>query len=153
MSGDAAPAVGGRRLRSRVCIVLLYVLLGPPIGGIVVILIANAINLGADEDFHRRAMLTLIPFSYVPGILPALACGLFSTATLRLRGPASIVAMTLVGAAAGLGGAYLFSLTVASMLVAPLPWAFYGVFVSAGAVAAFVCAVLAERMIGSVRGG
>jgi hypothetical protein len=152
VSESLAPAFGERRLPKGVLTVLLFVLVGPPVGGIVVILIINAINVVADGDLHGRAMLMLVPFAYVPGFLPALACGLFAVATRSLRRASSLIATTLFGAVAGLGGAYLLSLTIISMLVAPLPLVFYAVFMAAGAVAALVCGLLSEK-IGSRRGG
>ena len=128
-----------KRFRNIAFSILLFGLVGPAIGALVV-------SVSRGGDFSSR----LLPLSYVFGIVPALIAGA-SYGVMRLRAKASLPwhLRAVRGAVAGLIGSLVcvalgstYTLLTASMSTLRSELGFYGLMIVAGVSAGAFCAVL-----------
>ena len=128
-----------KRFRTIAISAALFALLGPAIGGVVVL-------VSRGGDFSSR----LLPLSYVFGVLPALVAGAIY-GVMRLRAQDMSLPWYLRatrGAAAGLMGCIImvllgsiFTLVTASVATLRSELGFYGLTILSGVTAGAVCAL------------
>jgi hypothetical protein len=118
VSSGAQPGSLARAARAA-GIVLVFVLIGPPVGGLVFMISTALVGLGRDADVAGLtwvalfALIYAVPLSYFAGVVPAAAAGLLVGIRQAFFGPANWIYAVCVGLAIGaamlvLSGQHLF---------------------------------------------
>jgi hypothetical protein len=108
VSASTSPNAGAR-IKRLLAILLIFVLVGPPVGALAFILTLRIVSIGTDVEFKYLtwvAMLSaiyLLPFSYLIGVWPAAAAGLLVGLWQAFKGPARWWVALAIGILVGIG--------------------------------------------------
>jgi hypothetical protein len=126
VSDVIAPSHGSRIMRV-LGIVMVFVLLGPPVGGITFMLTAALIGLGSGADLAGLTWVALfaviyaVPLSYFAGTVPAAIAGLLLGIRQAYFGPATWPYAVGVGLLIGFGLLYMSGQRIGPDADAPVP--------------------------------
>ena len=115
------------RMTRVLAVVLVFVLIGPPIGGIVFMMTAALIGLGSGADLAGLtwvalfALIYAVPLSYFAGIIPAAIAGLLLGIRQAYFGPATWPWAVGIGLLIGFGLLYLSGQRIGEDADAPVP--------------------------------
>jgi hypothetical protein len=108
-------------------VVLVFVLLGPPVGGVTFMLAAVVVGLGSAADLQGLswvlmfALIYAVPLSYLAGTIPAVIAGLLMGIRQAYFGPATWPYAVGIGLIVGFGMLYLSGQRLGPGADAPVP--------------------------------